>query len=166
MSILLAILLAAPGDLGYAAETKVEVSPTNAVNLAQAFKDVNAWSGTKANVIRCAAQSQGDGFIAWCIGDKTADPSALPLSVRTKGKDGGNLIYETKEQVTITTNEARAFADNFKALGGWTGLRQHMGSCCIQQSGSSSTGYEAVCKGKVFVDPGALPGGAMVIDRE
>lgn len=169
LATLLLLVFSAPGDLGYKTRTQVEVSPANAVNLAQAFKDVNAWDGLKTDMTRCVVEVDGgslSGFRSWCMGDKPADPNVLPLDVLTTGRRGPNILYEDSVFVAVTQNEARGLADNFIALGGWAGLRNHMASCLIQVDASSSTGYMAVCKGKVFVDPSLVPDGVVVVDRE
>jgi hypothetical protein len=169
LTLLLSLSLAAPGDLGYRTRTEVEVSPVNAGNLAQAFKDVAAWDGLNSDMTRCVVEvhdSEVTGFRAWCMGDKPASAVLLPLGSLTTGRRGPNILYEDTVFVAVTVNEARALADNFIALGGWSGTRNRMTKCTLERHQQSTTGFRAVCAGTVAVHPDSVPDGVVVTDRE
>lgn len=74
---------AAVGDLIYEVHESANITGAQAATAADAFIAAGAWSGNRADMIRCAVERDGGsstGFRAYCVGLKSAAPNALPVT--------------------------------------------------------------------------------------
>lgn len=85
------LALAASGDLIYL-DTEVKgITTAQAAGLADAFIAIGAWSGARADMVRCVVERTADtatyptGFRAKCIGEKSAAPGSVPFPANVIG---------------------------------------------------------------------------------
>lgn len=74
---------AAVGDLIYEVHETAEITAAQAATTADAFIAAGAWSGNRADMLRCTVEREkasATGFYAYCFGLKSVAPNALPVT--------------------------------------------------------------------------------------
>ena len=75
-------------------------------------------------------------------------------------------ILVTAPVKAITGAQAANIADEFIAVGAWTGTRVEMHRCVVARDDSASTGFSAFCVGQDDVAAAAVPVGATILDAQ
>lgn len=81
----------------------------------------------------------------------------LGMAIFVQIAASGDLIYNDKDEVEITAQQAANLADRYIELGAWYGERTAIRSCAVVVSDTSETGYKAMCRGRKHAAPGNLP---------